>query len=65
MQMRQGFIKDDNTKHISYNIKFLMIQMNQVRSEDNVVDLFTKLLPKSTFEKHVKSISLLNLFDLP
>ena len=44
--MRQGFIKDDNTKHISYNIKFLMIQMNQVRSEDNVADLFTKSLPK-------------------
>ena len=63
--MRQGFIKDDNTKHISYNIEFLMIQMNQVRSEDNVVDLFTKSLSKSTFEKHVKSISLLNLFDLP
>ena len=63
--MRQGFINDDNTKLISNNIEFLMIQMNQVRSEDNVVDLFTKLLSKSTFEKHVKSISLLNLFDLP
>ena len=63
--MRQGFINDDNTKLISNNIKFPMIQMNQVRSEDNVVDLFTKSLSKSTFEKHVKSISLLNLFDLP
>ena len=63
--MRQGFINDDNTKHISNNIEFLMIQMNQVRSEDNVVDLFTKSLSKSTFEKHVKSISLLKLFDLP
>ena len=42
-----------------------MIQLNQVRYKDNVVDLFTKLLPKSTFEKHVKSISLLKLFDLP
>ena len=63
--MRQGFIKDDNTKHISNNIKFLMIQVNQVRSEDYVADLFEKSLPKSTFEKHVKSISLLNLFDLP
>ena len=63
--MRQGFIKDDNTKHISHNKEFLMIQVNQVRSEDYVVDLFTKSLSKSTFEKHVKSISLLNLFDLP
>ena len=63
--MRQGFINDDNTKYFSYKIEFLMIQMNQVRSEDNVVDLFTKSLSKSRFEKHVKSISLLKLFDLP
>ena len=63
--MMQGFIKDDNTKYFSYNIEFLMIQMNQVRSEYDIVDLFTKSLSKSTFEKHVKSISLLNLFDLP
>ena len=31
----------------------LKIQVNQVKSEENVADLFTKSLPKSTFEKHV------------
>ena len=62
-QMKQNFIKGDNTKHLSpkffYNQqqqKFLKIQVNQVRSENNVADLFTKSLPKSTFEKHVKNI---------
>ena len=65
MQIRQGFINDDNTKLISNNIEFLMIQMNQVRSEDNVVDLFSKSLSKSTFEKHIKSIGLRKVSDLP
>ncbi|KAK9912312.1 hypothetical protein M0R45_036180 [Rubus argutus] len=71
-QMKQGFIKDDNTKHIApkyfYNQQqqsLLKIQVNQVRSEDNVADLFTKSLPKSTFEKHVKSIGMFKLSDLP
>ena len=71
-QMKQGFIKGDNTKHIApkffYNQQqqeILKIQVNQVRSEDNVADLFTKSLPKSTFEKHVKSIGLRKLSNLP
>ena len=70
--MKQGFIKGDNTKHIApkffYNQQqqeFLKIQVNQVRSEGNAADLFTKSLPKSTFEKHVKSIGLRKLSDLP
>ncbi|PRQ36158.1 putative RNA-directed DNA polymerase [Rosa chinensis] len=33
--------------------------------EDNVADLFTKSLPKFTFEKHVKSIGLGKLSKLP
>ena len=71
-QMKQGFIKGDNTKHIVpkffYNQQqqeFLKIQVSQVRSEDNVADLFTKSLPKSTFEKHVKSLGMLKLSNLP
>ncbi|PRQ16575.1 putative RNA-directed DNA polymerase [Rosa chinensis] len=71
-QMKLGFIKGDNTKHISpkffYNQQqqaLLNIEVNQIRSEDNVVDLFTKSLPKSTFEKHVKSIGLRKLSELP
>ena len=71
-QMKLGFIKGDNTKHISpkffYNQQqqtLLNIEVNQIRSEDNVADLFTKSLPKSTFEKHVKSIGLRKLSELP
>ena len=68
----QGFIKGDNTKHISpkyfYNQQqqtLLKIQVNQVSFEENVADLFTKSLPKSTFEKHVKSIGMLKLSEIP
>ena len=71
-QMKLGFIKGDNTKHISpkffYNQQqqsLLKIEVKQIRSEDNVADLFTKSLPKSTFEKHVKSIGLRKLSELP
>ena len=70
-QMKLGYIKGDNTKHISpkffYNQQqqqFLNIHVNQVSSEDNVADLFTKSLPKSTFEKHVKSIGMRRLSEL-
>ena len=70
-QMNLGYIKGDNTKHISpkffYNQQqqaFLNIQVNQVSSEGNAADLFTKSLPKSTFEKHVKSIGMRRLSSL-
>ena len=69
--MKLGFIKGDNTKHISpkffYNQQqqqLLNIQVNQVSSEDNVADLFTKSLPKSTLEKHVQSIGMRRLSEL-
>ena len=68
----QGFIKGDSTKHISpqffYNQQqqtLLKIQVNQVSFEKNVADLFTKSLSKSTFEKHVKSIGMLKLSEIP
>jgi hypothetical protein len=71
-QMKVGYIKGDNTKHISpkffYNQQqqtLLKIQVNQVRSEENVADLFTKSLPKATFEKHVESIGMRRLSKLP
>ncbi|PRQ25369.1 hypothetical protein RchiOBHm_Chr6g0282941 [Rosa chinensis] len=70
--MKLGYIKGDNTKHISPKLSYnqqqqtlLKIQMNQVRSEENVADLFTKSLPKDTFEKHVKSIGMRRLSKLP
>ena len=71
--MKLRFIKGDNTKHISpkffYNQQqqqqqLLNIQVNQVSSEDNVADLFTKSLPKSTLEKHVRSIGMRHLSEL-
>ena len=69
--MKLGYIKGDNTKHILpkffYNQQhqqFLNIHVNQVSSADNVADLFTKSLPKSTFEKHVKSIGMRRLSKL-
>ena len=70
--MKLGYIKGDNTKHISpkffYNHQqqvLLKIQVNQVKSEENVADLFTKSLPKAIFEKHVKSIGMHRLSKLP
>ena len=71
-QINLGYIKGDNTKHISpkffYNQQqqaLLKIQVNQVRSEENGADLFTKSLPKAIFEKHVKSIGMRRLSKLP
>ncbi|XP_026450607.1 uncharacterized protein LOC113350691 [Papaver somniferum] len=70
--MKQGYIKGDNMKHISpkffYNQQqqsLLKIQVSQVKSDENATGLFTKSLPRSTFEKHVKSIGLRKLSELP
>ena len=70
-QMKLGYIKGDNTKHIApkffYNQqqqKTLNIEVKQVSSEENLADLFTKSLPKSTFVKHVKSIGMCRLSKL-
>jgi hypothetical protein len=55
-QIKEGYIKGDRTKHISP--KFLsthdlqkndLINVCQIRSSDNLVDLFTKSLPKKYF----------------
>ena len=68
----KGYVKGDNTKHISpkffYNLEqqqLLNIQVSQVNSEENAADLFTKSLPKSTFVKHVRSIGMRRLSELP
>ena len=64
-QMKQGYIKGDNTKHISpkffYNQQqqaLLNILVQQISSEDNAADLFTKSLPKAIHEKHVRNIGM-------
>ena len=71
-QMKQGYIKGDNTMHISpkffYNQQqqtLLKIQVNQVSSEENAADLFTKSLPRAVFERHVKNIGMLKLSEIP
>ena len=50
---------------ISNNRLSSKIHVNQISFEENVADLFTKSLPKSTFEKHVKSIGMLKLSEIP
>ena len=71
-QLKLGYVKGDNTKHISpkffYNLEqqqLLNIQVSQVNSEGNTADLFTKSLPKSTFLKHFRSIGMRRLYELP
>lgn len=64
-QMQEGFIKGDRTKHISPKFfythklqKMGEIQIQQVRSAENLADLFTKSLPKCTFQKFVHGIGM-------
>jgi hypothetical protein len=64
-QMQQGYIKSNVTKHISPKLFYPhQLQQNgeikvmQTKSCDNLVDLFTKSLPYSTFRICVKSIGM-------
>ena len=57
-QLKGGYIKGDRTKHISPKFFFTHdlqkkgeIDVQQIRSCDNLADLFTKTLPTATFEK--------------
>ena len=57
-QIKEGYIKGDRTKHISPKFFFIhelqkshKIEVKQIRSSDNVADLFTKALLSSTFKK--------------
>ena len=70
--MKTGFFKGDNTKHIApkfffshQQLEHKKIEVKQVRSKDNHADLFTKSLPKSTFQKHVQGIGMRKLSELP
>ena len=60
-----GFIKGDRMKHIlpklfcTYELqKNGDIDVQQIRSSDNVADLFTKSLPTATFKKMVHKIGM-------
>ena len=66
-----SFFKGDITKHISpkffythelYNNDEINVQ--QIRSSDNIADLFTKALPTITFKKLVHQIGIRQVKDL-
>ena len=66
-----GYIKGDNAKHIAQKFCFShqqqehqKIEVKQIRSQDNLADLFTKSPPKVTFQKLVRGIRLRRLSDL-
>ncbi|KAL6335465.1 hypothetical protein AAG906_029708 [Vitis piasezkii] len=70
-QIKGGFIKGDRTKHIS---KFFYthelrkkgeIDVQQIRSCNNLVDLFTKALPSTTLKKLRYDFGIRRLRDLP
>ncbi|KAK2410302.1 hypothetical protein QL285_045673 [Trifolium repens] len=69
-QLKEDYIKGDRTKHISPKFFFMHdlqkngeISIQQIRSCDNLADLFTKSLPSKVFEKLVKGIGLRRLRD--
>ena len=69
-QLRGGYIKGDKTKHISPKFFYTHelqqkgeIDIKQIRSSDNLADLFTKSLPASTFKKLVHNIGMRYLKD--
>ena len=64
-QVRGGYIKGDKTKHISPKFFYThqlqesrQVDVKQIRSSNNLVDLFTKSLPISIFEKIVYGIEM-------
>ncbi|XP_074369756.1 uncharacterized protein LOC141711251 [Apium graveolens] len=70
-QLREGYIKGDRTKHISPKFFYTHelqkngeIDIQQIRSCDNLADLFTKSLPNSTFGKLRHNIGMRRLKDL-
>ena len=70
-QLKGGYIKGDRTKHISPKFFFThdlqnqgTIDVQQIRSSDNLADLFTKSLPKSSFERLVHEIGMRRFRDI-
>ncbi|XP_015166961.1 uncharacterized protein [Solanum tuberosum] len=70
-QLKAGYIKGDRTKHILPKFFFTHdvqqngeINVQQIRSSDNLADLFTKALPTSIFEKLRYNIGMHRLQDI-
>ena len=69
--LKKGYIKGDNIKHITSKFFFShqqqvhqKIEVIQIRSQDNLAYLFTKSLPKTTFQKLVHGIGMRKLYEL-
>ena len=70
-ELKGGYIKGDRTKHISskfFHTHELQnngeIDIQQIRSSDNLADLFNKALPAATFKKVLRQIGMRRLKDL-
>jgi len=70
-QLKDGYIKGDRTKHILPKFFFTHdlqksgdVRVLQIRSNDNLADLFTQALSTATFKKLVYRIGLRRLKDL-
>jgi hypothetical protein len=70
-QIKEGYIKGDRIKHISPKFfsthdlqKNGLINVCQIRSNDNLADLFTKSLPKNIFEQLSHKIDIPHLKDV-
>ena len=70
-QITRGYIKEDKTKHISPKFFYIHelqkngeIDVQQIRSSDNLADLFTKSLSTSTFKKLIHKIGMRQLKDI-
>ena len=70
-QMERGYIKSNITKHYSPKLFYPhQLKLNgeidilQIKSCDNLADLFTKSLPTSIFQKLVHGIGIRRLRDL-
>ncbi|KAL5539012.1 hypothetical protein UlMin_043908 [Ulmus minor] len=70
-QIKEGYIKSDRTKHIPPKFfsftqeleKNKDVDVQYVRSSENVADLFTKALPTTVFRKLIHNIGMRRLRD--
>ena len=70
-QIKGGYIKGDRTKHISPKFFYTHelqkdgeIDVQQIRSNDNLANLFTKVIPSTTLKKLVRQVGIRQLKDL-
>ena len=70
-QSKERYIKGDRTKHISPKFfsthdlqKDGLIDVCQIKSSDNLADLFTKSLPRKVFEQLSQKIGIRRLKDI-